>query len=220
MKGLLYKDNRTILTSYKKNAILVVILYTAMAILLEMNFMFFALVFLCGMYTLSSLSFDEYSRWDTYARTLPIPPDAIVGAKYLLGLLWMLGGFGLAMVLATGVDFAKGLAFSTLGANFAGCLAALGVVLFYYALSFPLSYRFGATQARSAVLLVMAALAMAIFGVCVLAEKYSVPNPLGGLETSGEAETILFIAALAVFCLLCYLVSWRISTAIYRHKEF
>lgn len=220
MKGLLYKDNRTILTSYKKNAILVVVLYTLMAVTLEMNFMFFALVFLCGMYTLSSLSFDEFSHWDTYARTLPIRPDMVVGAKYLLGLLWMLGGFGLALVLSIGTDAVRGLGLSTLGANLSGCLAALAVVLLYYGVSYPLSYRLGATQARSAVLLVMAAVAMLVFVGTTLLAKQGISGPMDGLQTASNTQVLLAMAGAVAVCLVLYLLSWRISTAIYCRKEF
>ena len=220
MKGLLYKDNATILTSYKKNALLVVILYTAMAVMLEMNFLFFAMVFLCGMYTLSTLSFDEFSHWDAYARTLPLSPGAVVGAKYLLGLLWMLGGFGVALALATGTDLVRGLGLSTLGENLMGCLAALAVVLVYYGVSFPLSYRMGATQARSAVLLVMAALALGIFAAVTLLDKQGISAPLEGLQAATPAHLLGGVAGAAGLGALCYLASWRISTAIYRRKEF
>ena len=62
MLGLLYKDQMTIWSSYRKNFLLFVVLYTAMAYTLDMPFMLFALVFMGGLYIASTLSFDEMSH--------------------------------------------------------------------------------------------------------------------------------------------------------------
>lgn len=74
MKGLLYKDLCTLTSRYKKNFLVVFVLYIVWAVLFDMPFMLYALVFVLGMYVQSAISFDEYSHWDMYGHTLPVRP--------------------------------------------------------------------------------------------------------------------------------------------------
>lgn len=220
MLGLLYKDQMTIWSSYRKNFLLIVVLYTAMAYTLDMAFMLFALVFMGGLYIASTLSFDEMSHWDTYARTLPVSAGQLVGAKYLLALGWMGGSFVLAELLLTACDLIKGRLQENLLYNLAGCLVALGIVLIYYALVLPLSYKLGAARARSGVLV-----AIGISAGLVAFASYTTKNdsPLGFLTVSGMNEiALLFVICAGVIAagLVLFVISWMVSTAIYAKKEF
>lgn len=220
MLGLLYKDQMTIWSSYRKNFLLIVVLYTAMAYTLDMAFMLFALVFMGGLYIASTLSFDEMSHWDTYARTLPVSAGQLVGAKYLLALGWMGGSFVLAELLLTACDLIKGRLQENLLYNLAGCLVALGIVLIYYALVLPLSYKLGAARARSGVIV-----AIGISAGLVAFASYTTKNdsPLGFLTVSGMNEiALLFVICAGVIAagLVLFVISWMVSTAIYAKKEF
>lgn len=220
MLGLLYKDQMTIWSSYRKNFLLIVVLYTAMAYTLDMAFMLFALVFMGGLYIASTLSFDEMSHWDTYARTLPVSAGQLVGAKYLLALGWMGGSFVLAELLLTACDLIKGRLQENLLYNLAGCLVALGIVLIYYALVLPLSYKLGAARARSGVIV-----AIGISAGLVAFASYTTKSdsPLGFLTVSGMNEiALLFLICAGVIAagLVLFVISWMVSTAIYAKKEF
>lgn len=220
MLGLLYKDQMTIWSSYRKNFLLIVVLYTAMAYTLDMAFMLFALVFMGGLYIASTLSFDEMSHWDTYARTLPVSAGQLVGAKYLLASGWMGGSFVLAELLLTACDLIKGRLQENLLYNLAGCLVALGIVLIYYALVLPLSYKLGAARARSGVIV-----AIGISAGLVAFASYTTKNdsPLGFLTVSGMNEiALLFVICAGVIAagLVLFVISWMVSTAIYAKKEF
>lgn len=220
MLGLLYKDQMTIWSSYRKNFLLIVVLYTAMAYTLDMAFMLFALVFMGGLYIASTLSFDEMSHWDTYARTLPVSAGQLVGAKYLLALGWMGGSFVLAELLLTACDLIKGRLQENLLYNLAGCLVALGIVLIYYALVLPLSYKLGAARARSGVIV-----AIGISAGLVAFASYTTKSdsPLGFLTVPGMNETtLLFLICAGVIAagLVLFVISWMVSTAIYAKKEF
>ena len=92
MKGLLCKDWAILVNSYKKNFLIMVVLYLGMAVCLHMDYLCYALVAVCGVYASSTMNFDDYAHWDTYARTLPVTPGQVVGCKYLLGLLFTLFG--------------------------------------------------------------------------------------------------------------------------------
>ena len=92
MKGLLCKDWAILVNSYKKNFLIMVVLYLGMAVCLHMDYLCYALVAVCGVYASSTMNFDDSAHWDTYARTLPVTPGQVVGCKYLLGLLFTLFG--------------------------------------------------------------------------------------------------------------------------------
>ena len=83
MKGLLCKDWAILVNSYKKNFLIMVVLYLGMAVCLHMDYLCYALVAVCGVYASSTMNFDDSAHWDTYARTLPVTPGQVVGCKYL-----------------------------------------------------------------------------------------------------------------------------------------
>lgn len=218
MKGLMYKDLVTVLTSYRKNALLVLTVYTVVSIVSEMPFLIYAMVFLTGMYMLSTLSFDEYSHWDCYARTLPVTSGQIVGAKYLLSLAFMGGGTLVAFALTLVSGWIRPASVSGPIESLAGCLACLAVVLVYYAFSFPLSYKYGATKARSGVLMGMAVL----FCLVAVAGRSlpSIRQMLDRLDALSDVQGLALIGGLVAMGIAAYLISWAVSAAVYKNKEF
>ena len=134
MKGLLCKDWAILVNSYKKNFLIMVVLYLGMAVCLHMNYLCYALVAVCGVYASSTMNFDDYAHWDTYARTLPVTPGQVVGCKYLLGLLFTLFG---SVCAAVGI-FLAGQYTDVLEAAFSILLiAAFSLLLF--AVNMPIS---------------------------------------------------------------------------------
>lgn len=220
MIGLLCKDQLTIWSGYRKNFILLVLLYSAMAFTMDTPFMLFALLFVGGMYTTSTLVFDEQSHWDAYVRTLPVSSGQIVGAKYLLALVWMGGLFVLAEFLLTLCDLFKGRLRENLVYNLSGCLITLGLVMAYYALSYLLSYKIGAVRARSGVILAIA-LIVAIALVSTKALE-GVSASSSSLLPMMDETTVLFLltgGSLGIGLVL-FGISWKISTLIYTKKEY
>lgn len=246
MKGLFYKDWSTLVEQYRNTILLLLVLYLGMAYLFDMPFMLYALVFMFGLYVQSTLSFDEKSRWDTYAHTLPLGPGAIVGSKYLLGLFAILGGFviGLAAFL-----FFPGIARGTMGMDEAlvGMLAAFSLTLVYFSLSLPLSYRFGSERARAAVMMAILLLGVAIMAAAMLFSPEQVQALQRFFGFRGPAEiwdaaqgqTVvmdveygsltqwvrnlhfwLLIGGGTACSVLLYAASWAISIAIYKDKQF
>lgn len=220
MIGLLYKDQMTIWSGYRKNFILLVLLYSAMAFTMDSPFMLFALLFVGGMYTTSTLVFDEQSHWDAYARTLPLSPGQIVGAKYLLALGWMGGLFVLTELLLTLCDLSKGRLRENLVYNLSGCLITLGLVMAYYALSYLLSYKIGAVRARSGVILAIALIvAIALVSSKALEGVSASSAPLLPMMDETRALFLLTGGSLCIGLVL-FLLSWKISTLIYTKKEY
>lgn len=219
MIGLLRKDQTLLWTTYNKNFLVVLLCYTAMIFASDsLIFVMYALIFLGGLYVSSTLTLDEQSQWDTYARTLPVTAAQIVGSKYLLSVAWTLICFLLSQSLCSLSGLARGNLADQWHNYLAGNLAATAPVFLYNALTLPLSYKFGAAKARSVTIMATGVLV----GVSVLG--------IGQLLRTSDAEQINLIpvdSALGVFLVLLaflavslvlFFISWLVSTAIYRNK--
>lgn len=219
MIGLLRKDQTLLWTTYNKNFLVVLLCYTAMIFASDsLIFVMYALIFLGGLYVSSTLTLDEQSQWDTYARTLPVTAAQIVGSKYLLSVAWTLICFLLSQSLCSLSGLARGNLADQWHNYLAGNLAATALVFLYNALTLPLSYKFGAAKARSVTIMATGVLV----GVSVLG--------IGHLLQTSDAEQINLIpvdSALGVFLVLLaflavslvlFFISWLVSTAIYRNK--
>ena len=216
---LLRKDQTLLWTTYNKNFLVVLLCYTAMIFASDsLIFVMYALIFLGGLYVSSTLTLDEQSQWDTYARTLPVTAAQIVGSKYLLSVAWTLICFLLSQSLCSLSGLARGNLADQWHNYLAGNLAATALVFLYNALTLPLSYKFGAAKARSVTIMATGVLV----GVSVLG--------IGQLLRTTDAEQINLIpvdSALGVFLVLLaflavslvlFFISWLVSTAIYRNK--
>lgn len=219
MIGLLRKDQTLLWTTYNKNFLVVLLCYSAMIFASDsLIFVMYALIFLGGLYVSSTLTLDEQSQWDTYARTLPVTAAQIVGSKYLLSVAWTLICFLLSQSLCSLSGLARGNLADQWHNYLAGNLAATALVFLYNALTLPLSYKFGAAKARSVTIMATGVLV----GVSVLG--------IGHLLRTSDAEQINLIpvdSALGVFLVLLaflavslvlFFISWLVSTAIYRNK--
>lgn len=246
MRGLLYKDWSILAGQYRKNILLLLVVYLGMAYLFDMPFMLYALVFMLGIYTQSAVSFDEKSHWDMYAHTLPVSPAAIIGSKYLLGLLAIASGFliGLAAFLFF-PDIARG----TMGMEEAlvGMLAATALALLYFSLSLPLSYQLGSERARTAVMVLILLLAVLATASTVLLSSEQLQNlqrffgfrgPAEIWDSAQEQTLVMDVEYGSVYqwarnlhfwwlivggtagSVLLYAGSWLVSIAIYKHKQF
>lgn len=217
MKGLLCKDWAILVNSYKKNFLIMVVLYLGMAVCLHMDYLCYALVAVCGVYASSTMNFDDSAHWDTYVRTLPVTPGQVVGCKYLLGLLFTLFG---SVCAAVGI-FLAGQYTDVLEAAFSILLiAAFSLLLF--AVNMPFSYKFGAVRAGTWVYLVT------FFGVFLIIfamehlpylQRSSVISQLDALGNALAAQPVLLLLPSAAVLLL-YLGSWALSVQIYQRKEF
>ena len=84
MKGLFLKDLYTLVLSYRKNLILVLVLYSVISFVSQMDFLFLMLPPIMVFYTMTSITLDDSCHWDRYARTLPISASQAVLSKYLV----------------------------------------------------------------------------------------------------------------------------------------
>ena len=219
MGGLIYKETAGLLSLYRKNLVLVAILYGAMALALKNSFFLYFGVWMMGFYALSSFSLDEQSGWGRYARTLPVSDFQVVAAKYVSAMVFMLLG------VAYGV--AMGVLWSLVDSTFRWLefLVPMAVVsaiaLLSMAVMFLLAVKYGTEKARNFFLVFFLVLFGGFFllGETNLLGEFPVEKLAGaaawveGNMVLSALLALLIAAAVLVVCLFA-------AAAIYRKKEF
>lgn len=215
MIGLLQKDFFILWHAYKKNLLLILALYTGMALLLEMNFMLFFLCWVMGFYVVGAISIDNYSKWDLYAACLPVKKGQIVGAKFILILLGMAAGLAYSTVMAGVLYLVHGLSFVE---NVFTALVTVLISLVYFGVTLVLSYKFGVEKARTGMLLLVG---LGAGGIMVLFNQDALSSgALSGLAAALEARPVFWFCILVLVSAAVYLGCWAISTMLYGKKEF
>lgn len=217
MKGLFLKDWYGLLGMYKKNLMLVLVLYAALSLILNMPFFLFMTPWLLGFYTLSSFSLDESCRWNLYARTLPVSSRQIVGGKFLLAISWILPGTIYAGVVGAAVCLLH--PGETLASDMAVSSVVVGVIAIdMISILLAMTFRAGVEKARSLFFLIFIGFFLIIF--------------LGGqIGMLDDARLVAVLASIAAFPLLWALgalavailipvICFSLSCRIYANKEF
>lgn len=205
MIGLLVKDFLN-LKKQAKTYLILLLFYFILGIANENATMFSAMMaMVAAMAPITAMAYDERSKWDRYALTMPISRFNIVVSKYILGLIFLIIAFAITMLFS--------LIFSNLNLseNILSSLAILSVGIIVISVIFPILFKFGVEKGR---ILMMIAL-FAPTGIIVLLSKL-------GLEIPAVNEEILklLIYLSPVFALVLFAISVLISLSIYKNKEF
>ena len=158
MLGFMMKDLAVIKSNFKLLAILIIV-YAVMGLTGEMDISFI-LPFMSVVVMISSFSYDEFNKWDSYAATFPGGRKDSVRAKYLTTILMLL----IITVITTSLSFIiaynktktfdyEYIFLTTLGTVFGTIL----VLSFMY----PIIYKLGIEKARIAIF-------VTIFGIAIL----------------------------------------------------
>lgn len=148
MKALIKKDFFTVLKSMK----VFLLLFLLFAIIPDSSASSFAIVY-AAMLPLTALAYDERSKWDSLAVTMPYSPLQIVASKYLLGYLGIMATFLLTLLAQTVIK-----AFSlSASVGLETLIVSMCAGLLMLALSLPFSFRFGVEKGRLALMALIVA---------------------------------------------------------------
>ena len=215
MTGLMVKDFLVMRKSIK-TYILFLAFYFVMAALgiFPISFITAMVQIIIMMLPLSAFSYDELSKWDRYAFSLPLGRRAVAGARYLFALSLALFAalFGLVSCLVLSGFFHD----PNLVENCLTVMVSLGLGLLYCDILLPLTYKLGPERARPYFYLVIFLPIILLFG----AYKLGMLNNLSFLLELPDAVVIPFLLLLPLLPLLGMGVSYLISCRILEHKEF
>ena len=207
MKGLLLKDLFAIRRQGKILLVFVVV-YSIYAVMVKNISMLGGMVVLmCAMMPITTMSFDEFCKWDKYALSMPLSRKTIVLSKYSLGIILDLAGILiLAPISAIMVLFTKEMKVSE---SLLVLLVIGEVAITFLAIILPILFKFGVEKGRMLMMIV-------IFAPTIL---FLLVSKIGMKVPSEETiEHLLYASPFAVIAIL--LLSIQLSINIYEKKEF
>ena len=218
MKGLLIKDFKLLKTQQK---FFLLVLFIAIAVEMfsgsSSSFLIGYLSFMAILFTLSSISYDEFDNGNAFLFSLPITRKSYVIEKYGLGLI--LGSsfwaFGTLIVILKEVIANKYISIDTIVAAF----SILPVIFVILAVTLPFQLKFGGEKGRIAMISTLVIVFMV--GIIMTKTANALNINLGSLfiqiATFNKAVLILSIIC---FTLLALFSFYRISLSIMKKKEF
>lgn len=217
MKGMLIKDVKLM-----KNQMMffIAIIFMSIAFSAMWKNPFFAIGYatsLVSIFTISTISYDDYENGMAYLFTLPISRRDYVKEKYLFGISSTFLALVAAAAIAFGIGAVQKIEFSM--DEFVS-VAAMSLVMasFILAFSLPVQLKFGAERSRVALLLVMGIAVLIGFLTVKATEAAGVDLEavLDGLFQDSLARTFIILVLIGVVLLA---ISYQISVRIMEKKE-
>lgn len=207
MLGLIKKDLLMIKGNLKAVGIIFVI-FIGMAIFQDMNLAFLP-VFISFVLFMSTFSYDEYNKWDSYVTTLPNGRKNVVGAKYITTLLLLFASTILTIILSIAIETTRNeFDMKEMLGTIGGSIMATVLLV---SITYPIIFKFGNEKGRIAMFAV-AFLGTSLFTFLLTSVKVS-KNVVLFFEQYG----ILFLIIVLVILLFG---SYLLSKRIYEKKEF
>ena len=210
-----WKKDLFILRKYMRTYALILVAYAVLGIsgTWGSSLMTTMISFVTLMCPLTAFSFDQATRWDGYACSLPDGGRGAVAGRYLYTLTIWLAAIGMCCVLST-VLWVTGLQESSLMEQLLGNLASGAVGLLMVSITLPMCYKFGVERGR----VLMTVLCLFVF-LGIMGGIWMIEGPI---PEDVDVVTILNVG-MAIFVavtLVGFYVSYRVSRAIYLKKEW
>ncbi|MBT2146021.1 ABC-2 transporter permease [Clostridioides difficile] len=212
MKGLILKD----LLNLKGNVkfiLLFIIMFGFMSSLGDGNVNNFigVIIVLCTTMIVSTFSYDDLNKWDSYVLTMPINRNDIVLSKYLTMLIFSFTGVLVSLIVSVTIGYFK----NTLILNETLLINALilSISVCFGSLILPLIYKFGTERARLSIILCFLVPTLALLVFKSILENISSPISI---------EIILntLVYSLPFVAILLFVISYFISSKIYSKKKY
>lgn len=217
MKGLLIKDFR--LMRGQRTFFLAIIAISILTAVTSSNTLFAIsfLGFVCPMFVLSSISYDEFDNGNAFLFSLPITRKGYVFEKYIFGLILSIS----ALIFSTAVCLIISVIKNTVSINeiFITALTVFPAELLILSLMLPFQLKFGAEKGRIAIIAVLGG--VSVIGVLLAkaaeAMNINLYELLNAVSKLGM-QTFFLLYLLISFIIL--IISCRISIKVINKKEF
>lgn len=217
MKGLLVKDFR-LLKVQKNFFLLIIAVAIGMALFTnDVAPMLGFLAFVLSIFTLSTISYDEFDNGNAFLFSLPVSRKDYAIEKYCLGLI-LEGG---ALVLATLLSLIFSKIWDTTSGAEIGMWALILVPLLFVlqGIMIPFQLKFGGEKGRIALLITLGLLALAGIGVEKLARMVGI-DVWAILDSLSMMSLGMMVGIATVIAAIFLGVSLKISISIMDKKEF
>ena len=214
MKGLFVKDLKLMMLQKDFLLLILAIVIGMMIFTDDVIFPLGFLSFIVSLFTVSTISYDDFDNGNAFLFTLPITRNHYVSEKYFLGLL--LGC--MAWVLATITTVLK----DTLPITdlVQSSLMILPIMIVVQAIMLPFQLKFGGDKGRIAMIGAFGGLAVITLVIVKGAEAIFNIDLVSLLDNMPTVSMGVLIAIAIIIALLMLLVSMKISLSIMNKKEF
>lgn len=218
MKGLLIKDFR-LMKSQALFLIIIMVVSIVCSALLENPF--FAMGYataLISVFSINTISFDEYENGMVYLFTLPVSRKLYVKEKYTYALIITTAALVISTIIAIGVSVMKDIPYTT--KEWMGILAlSVFIILFVLTVIIPVRMKYDAEKHKMVMLIAFGGIFLFFYLAAQIAEWAGIDVEAffdGKLINSGGQ---MLVSGVAVGIVLLY-VSYRISVKIMERREF
>ena len=162
---------------------------------------------------ITTFSYDDYNNWNAYVATIPNGRRNAVRAKYVVSIILMIVLGIISFGMAVGVDyFIKNQVY--IDQSLSSVLGILLSIVIIISLLYPIMFKFGSTNGRVILFVVVFGFA-AIIGF--VANYTSISFNTSQIKELLEKYVYIAIPMVSVILLM---ISYSISSKIYRNKEF
>lgn len=219
MKGLLIKDFKLMLNQ-KKFFILIVLILGATACFLDFDYYFLIgyFMFICSLFTISTISYDEFDNGNAFLFTLPFSRSRYVEEKYCFGILAGTCSWFLSFVITTIIQMINfnNFIFSDWMLS---TLVMLPIMFVMLAILIPFQLKYGSENGRIAIIIFLGG----GFVVCYLLANLLAQSQINFnalISFINNVDPLIILLIIFAICLAILFVSMKISKRIVLKKEF
>ncbi len=217
MKGLLIKDLK--LMKVQKNFFFMIFAVgIGMAVFTDnISFIIGYISVVSAMFTLSSISYDEFDNGSAFLFSLPISRKDYVMEKYMFGLIISGASLSLSTLVAVGAAIIRRI--NLVSETLVTASGVLAVLLGMLAVMIPVVLKYGGEKGRVAIIGFIGV----IFVIGLLAVKGAKLLKLDFTELAGKLASLQFKTVFGILiaaAAAALLISYRISLKIMEKREF
>ena len=219
MKGLLIKDFKLMLNQ-KKFFILIVLILGATACFLDFDYYFLIgyFMFICSLFTISTISYDEFDNGNAFLFTLPFSRSRYVEEKYCFGILAGTCSWFLSFVITTIIQMINSNNF-IFSDWMLSTLVMLPIMFVMLAILIPFQLKYGSENGRIAIIIFLGG----GFVVCYLLANLLAQSQINFnslISFINNVDPLIILLIIFAICLAILFVSMKISKRIVLKKEF
>ena len=217
MKGLLIKDFKLMLM--QKNFFIIIIIVACLISISSQDptFMIGFITLILSLFTVSTISYDEFDNGYPFLLTLPFSRKTYVLEKYVYGLILGTGAWIVSVMICSLMLIVQGKPVTS--DMLIGAFVILPMFLVIESLMIPVHLRFGGEKGRYALIACVGVLVVIGFVVMKIVEIFHI-NVLPLILAIDALGPVMFMVILLMIGFLIMLVSLKVSLSIMNKKEF
>ena len=216
MKGLLIKDILN-MKNYMKQLVLVLIFFIAYGIFLKNGtFVGTMITLMLSMQVITTMSYDEYAKWDKYALTTNINRKDIIISKYIF--------FTISIIIGIVVGITTSIAINQIAKLDTGMneiivtsIVVPCVFAILFSIIIPVVFKTGVEKGRIVMMLILFIPAILVGAIVKISEKANITMPS---PSNLEILMKFGVLGLVLLTILAVFISYKVSLSIYNKKEF